>query len=43
MTLKEGIAENSGYYFDGMVMSIDSIIIYIGNEKVDVIDIIDWR
>lgn len=43
MTLKEGIAESRGYYFDGMVMSIDSIIIYIGNEKVDVIDIIDWR
>lgn len=43
MKLKEGNPKYCDFYFDGMVMSIDTIILYIGNQKIDLTGMISWK
>lgn len=43
MTLKQGKAESFDFYFDGMVLQIQTITLSIDNERIDLTSLVDWN
>lgn len=43
MQIKKGTPKNYDFYFDGMVVNVNNITLYIGTEKVDLTNIINWE
>lgn len=43
MKLNEGTPKSYDFYFDGMVLSIDTITLYIANKKIDLMSTISWK
>ena len=41
--LKMGDPKSYDFYFDGMVKSIDTITVYLGSEKFEIIDNVNWK
>ncbi|NLW41353.1 MAG: S-layer homology domain-containing protein [Tissierellia bacterium] len=41
--LKMGAPKSYDFYFDGMVKSIDTITVYIGNEKFEITNNVNWK
>lgn len=41
--LKMGDPKSYDFYFDGMVKSVDTITVYIGDEKFEIIDNVNWE